>query len=232
MLCCARLIDRAGTLASASSFLACPTKRANPPAPLQPRHCQPPLSLLLALCKRDVSVMLRRFFDGSSKVLRWIFEGFRCFLALFLRSLLPANCASRTPHTTAIHIIGTLPHPKLLRRFSGANASFGLESWPGGSSFDAVGHGILFDVEADFGGRRFRRGGRRGKNLHNTIDELNDSGFVNIQTGFEFLLQSRQLASQFASVCEQRPHLNECPHNKDAHLRGLGAVEHIGRHAR
>jgi hypothetical protein len=34
-------------------------------------------------------------------VLRWFFEGFRGFFALFLQSLLPAHYASRTPHTNS-----------------------------------------------------------------------------------------------------------------------------------
>jgi hypothetical protein len=87
-------------------------------------------------------------------------------------------------------------------------------------------------MKADFGGGRLRRGRGRVEDLHNTLVKLDDSGFVNIQTSFEFLLQSRQLASQFASVREHRAHLNERPHNKDAHVRRTGAVEHVGGHDR
>src|ERR1017187_940953 len=65
--------------------------------------------------------MFRWNFDGTSMVLRWFFEGFRGFFALFLQSLLPAHCASRTPHTIALHIVGMLARSKRLRRFGGAN---------------------------------------------------------------------------------------------------------------
>src|ERR1019366_3836535 len=36
---------------------------------------QPALNLLRACCERDVSVMLRWIFDGTSMVLRWFFDG-------------------------------------------------------------------------------------------------------------------------------------------------------------
>src|ERR1035437_7037299 len=38
---------------------------------------------------------------------------------------LHSPCAPRMRHTTALHLIGTLPRPKWLRRFGGANAPLG-----------------------------------------------------------------------------------------------------------
>ena len=42
--------------------------------------------------------------------------------------------------------------------------------------------------------------------------------------------RATQLASQLARVREQRTHNNERPHNKDAHLHGTRAVQHICGH--
>src|ERR1035441_7063951 len=61
----------------------------------------------------------------------WVSHGLRYGFAMVCGvsavSLPPhSHGATRTPHTTALHIKGTLPRPKGLRRFCGANPCFSL----------------------------------------------------------------------------------------------------------
>jgi hypothetical protein len=44
------------------------------------------------------------------------------------------------------------------------------------------------------------------------------------------VLQQGQLLGQFPAVSERRAHLNEGPHNEDAHLARSSTVEDIGGH--
>jgi hypothetical protein len=109
-------LNRAGWRQSRAVCLACPARRiasrrkgrrdalpyvsasATPQAPTVGLwHAQPAASGRVACGKREVSVMLRWYFDGSSTVLRWYFEGFKVFLPLFLQSLLPAHPPCHLP---------------------------------------------------------------------------------------------------------------------------------------
>jgi hypothetical protein len=63
---------------------------------------QPALNLLRACCGRDVSVMLRWIFDGTSMVLRWYFEGFRGF-SLLSSNLCRPPARRAIPHFCLVH---------------------------------------------------------------------------------------------------------------------------------
>jgi len=64
-------------------------------------------------------------------VFAWFSLGFRMVFAWFCgvsatSAPFHSGCASRTPRTTTLPIIETLPRPKKLRRFGGAHCSLGL----------------------------------------------------------------------------------------------------------
>ena len=72
--------------------------------------------------------------------------------------------------------------------------------------------------------------GRWVEDVHDALENLHDGRFVEVETAFEFLVQLRQLARQRSAVREYRPHFHEGPHDIDAHLHRLWAVQHLGRH--
>src|ERR1035441_8772490 len=66
-------------------------------APARSARGQPAASVRVACCKRDVTMVLRWYFDGISMYLRWIFDGFQGFLPLLLQSLLLAHPPCQPP---------------------------------------------------------------------------------------------------------------------------------------
>jgi hypothetical protein len=71
-------------------------------------------------------------------------------------------------------------------------------------SSDAVRHRILFDVKTDFGCRWF--GWRRGRveDFHDALEDIHDSGLMNIQTGFELLLKQGQFSGRVPECHRKR----------------------------
>jgi len=85
--------------------------------------------------KPVASVQASRGHGASSLVFArsslWFRYGFAMVFGVSAASRpTPSHSACRTPHTTALPIIETLPRPKWLRRFGGANCPFGLPCNP------------------------------------------------------------------------------------------------------
>ena len=103
-------------------------------------------------------------------------------------------------------------------------------SWLRGSFLDAVGHGILFDVEADLGQGRFGRRRGRVEDLHDALENIDNNGLVDVKARLEFRFHGGQFPSEFPGIGERGAHFDERADNEDAHLGGLCAVENVCGH--
>ena len=92
-----------------------------------------------------------------------------------------------------------------------------------GFSPGAVGDSIFFDVKTDFRSWRLGRRRRRVEDFHDALEDIHDSGLMNIQTDFELLLKQDQFSGEYPSVTESGAHFNKSAHDEDAHLGCLGA---------
>jgi len=83
-------------------------------------------------------------------------------------------------------------------------------------------------MKTDFLGRRF---GFRGRiqQPHDLFEHMHDCPLVSIKPGGQHFLQFRKLFRQHAIVGQYLPHADEGPHDKNAHLHGLGRIEHVRR---
>src|SRR5580658_2242705 len=89
----------------------------------------------------------------------------------------------------------------------------------------AIGYGVLFDMESNFGRRWFWRKRWRIENSHDALEDIHYRRFMNVQTGFKFGFERGQFSGQFTSVGKHGAHFEESSHNKHAHINSTGTVE-------